>query len=103
MDNKVVARVSWIPTEQGGKKRFPLINYSTAAHFHYDVADRDWSVVLNIISNYDNYETLCNIEFLFPEKAPGNLLFVGSKFELYEHRKVADGEIIEIEKEEVMR
>ncbi|MDF9845534.1 MULTISPECIES: hypothetical protein [unclassified Paenibacillus] len=95
MDNKVIARINWIPTEQGGKKRFPLTKYSTAAHFHGDEEGQDWSVVLSIISNNDNYETLCSIKFLFPEKAPGHLLVAGNKFELYELGKVADGEIIE--------
>lgn len=95
MDNKAIARINWVPTEQGGKKRFPLTKYSTAAHFHADEEGQDWSVVLNIISNHDNYETICSMEFLFPEKAPDNLLVAGSKFELYELGKVADGEIIE--------
>lgn len=95
MDNKVIARINWVPTEEGGKKRFPLTKYSTAAHFQADMEGQDWSVVLSIISNHDSYETLCSIKFLFPEKAPRNLLVVGSKFVLYEFGKVADGEIIE--------
>ncbi|MBW7477843.1 hypothetical protein K0T92_24340 [Paenibacillus oenotherae] len=95
MDQKIIARINWVPTEQGGKKRFPLIEYSTAAQFLVDEVGQGWSVVLKIVSNHDNYETICDFSFLFPDRAPKRLLFVGSKFELYESKKVADGEIIE--------
>lgn len=97
MNIRVVAIVRWIPTEQGGKKRFPAQNaeYSTAAHFLDDEDGQDWSVVLKILSNHDNYEATCEFRFLFPERAPESLLFLGSKFELYEAKKVADGEIVE--------
>ncbi|MNZ90661.1 hypothetical protein D3C78_1096300 [compost metagenome] len=93
--NKIIARINWIPTEQGGKNFFPLIGYSTAAHFHADVEGQDWSIVLKVLSIQDNYESICGVSFLFPDRVPEFLLFIGSKFELYESKKVADGEIIE--------
>lgn len=91
-----MARIHWIPTEQGGKDRFPLTEYSTAAHFSSDVDGQDWSVVLKDISHHENYESVCSLSFLFQDQVPKNLVYVGSKFELFESRKVADGEIIRI-------
>lgn len=55
-----------------------------------------WSVVLKINSNYDDYITICDFCFLFPERAPQELVYIGSQFELFESRKVAEGEIIDI-------
>lgn len=93
--SKIIAKINWLPTESGGKDRFPLKNYSTAAHFYADVEGQDWSIALKVISNQDNYESICSFSFLFQDIAPKNLIFIGSKFELFESKKVADGEIIE--------
>ncbi|GAB6988154.1 hypothetical protein [Paenibacillus pini] len=95
MNKKIIARIRWVPTDQDGKKRFPLTEYSTAAHFHTDENGQDWSVVLKNFSSHNNYEMICDLCFLFPDNVPNRLLFIGSKFELYESKKVADGEIIE--------
>jgi hypothetical protein len=84
-----------VPTELGGKNRFPLHEYSTAAHFFDDEPNQDWSVVLKVESNLDNYVTICDFSFLFPERAPDKLIYIGSKFELIESGVVANGEIIE--------
>ncbi len=96
LQKKAKAKILWIPTEQGGKKRFPITEYSTAAHFQGDNPNEGWSVILKIESNLNNYVSICEFSFLFPERAPQTLVYVGSKFELYESRKVADGEIIEV-------
>ncbi|MWC29496.1 hypothetical protein [Paenibacillus sp. MMS18-CY102] len=95
MSKLVSAKINWVPTECGGKKRFPLREYSTAAHFHADEADRDWSVVLIMREHLDNYEMICDLAFLFEDAESSCLIYVGSTFELYESKKVADGIIIQ--------
>ncbi|MDQ8738841.1 hypothetical protein [Paenibacillus sp. LHD-38] len=96
MHRRVRAKIKWVPTEQGGKKRFPIKEYSTASHFLDDDPNQGWSVILKIELNMDNYVSICDFSFLFPERAPQTIIYVGSKFELFESRKVADGEIIEV-------
>ncbi|MNI85335.1 hypothetical protein D3C73_1423180 [compost metagenome] len=75
---------------------FPTVNteYSSAAHFLVDEEGKDWSVVLRVLFNPSYYESICEFRFLFPENAPTKLLINGSKFKLYESRKVADCEIV---------
>ncbi|MCD1260539.1 hypothetical protein B5M42_017190 [Paenibacillus athensensis] len=96
MFGKLTARINWIPTEQGGKNRFPIRDYSTVAHFLEDDPEQGWSVVLKIDANPESYMSICDLSFLFPERIPKNLIHVGSKFMLFESKKVADGEIIDI-------
>ncbi|MNI42026.1 hypothetical protein D3C73_962960 [compost metagenome] len=96
MKKKVTVRIQWVPTELGGKNRFPLKYYSTAAHFLTDDPEQDWSVYLVIESNQENYVTICDFRFNFSDRAPQSLIYIGSKFELFESGKVGDGEIIEI-------
>lgn len=96
MNKEVIVKVNWVSVEEGGKKRIPMTEYSTAAHFHCDEDGRDWSVILKFISHNGTNETTCSLNFLFPESAPQNLLNVGSKFDLFESKKVADGEIIKV-------
>ncbi|MFC3800978.1 hypothetical protein [Cohnella sp. GCM10012308] len=88
------ALITWIPTEKGGKRTFPSNYYSTAAHFRNDEPRQDWSVNLEVIKKIEKFKYLCYIEFLFPESAPSSLLVSGSKFELFEAKKVADGEVL---------
>jgi hypothetical protein len=90
------AKVHWLPVEDGGKKRLPIGKYSTAAHFLDDEAGQGWSVILQIESDEGNYVTVCDFGLLFPDRVPKALIYVGSKFELFEARKVAEGAIVEL-------
>lgn len=41
MNKEVIVKVNWVSAEDGGKKRIPITEYSTAAHFHSDEDGRD--------------------------------------------------------------
>jgi hypothetical protein len=98
MHKNIIARIRWVPTEQGGRKRLPSTGYSTAAQFLADEEGQGWSIILNMVDyKYENFETICGVSFLFPERVPNSVIYVGSKFELFEAKKVADGEIIDLE------
>lgn len=94
METRKKSLIYWVPTELGGKITFPTLKYSTAAHFLNDEPDNDWSVILEIIEKVEEYIYSCFISFLVPDKAPIHLLESGNKFELFESKKVADGEVL---------
>lgn len=99
INNAVKARVCWLKEEEGGRK-FPPPGprYSTVAKFE-DEKDtwlkEAWSLVLEFSGSPD--ESLCmttDVRFL-SEDGPMRLLHPGSKFELYEGRRlVARGEVL---------
>ena len=99
MSVKVKARIHWLPPEAGGRRETPPgPRYSTVARFEA-VKDRwpeeAWSIVAEIPGPPDASGCMIvNLWFLF-ENAPMDLLRPGSRFDLFEGRKlVAHGEVV---------
>lgn len=93
------ARIYWISENEGGRQKIPNSDsYSTVACFE-DIKniypDEAWSIVVNLKkAHVEDRTTVAEIKFLV-ELAPEKLLYSGSKFELYEGKKiVAFGEIL---------
>jgi hypothetical protein len=97
--HKVLAKIHWIPSSQGGRKYPPTgPQYSTVAHFEKTAAmwpREACSIVAEFIKETDDVSAvLAELRFLSPN-APSDLLETSSKFELFEgHRKVAHGEVL---------
>lgn len=94
MEQNISVKIHWVPTEQGGKDRFPLKEFLSVAHFIEDDCGIDWSVSLKVESNQDKYVSIGVLKFFFPERVSEKLLYVGSQFVLIESKIVANGEII---------
>jgi hypothetical protein len=100
---KIVASVTWIPAEAGGRE-FPPAGprYVTDARFREqseaDWLRESWSIVLEFISPLDEKNTqLANVRFLVPE-APIEWLYKSNRFSMYEGRKrTADCEILSVD------
>jgi hypothetical protein len=91
------AYVEWIPFEKGGRQKHLPENtrYCPIIVFPEEKTEDVWSAEILTNSINDNNESMIDISFLFPEKAPLRLLEPGIKFELYEGRKlVASGVIL---------
>lgn len=101
MSQCVRARIRWLSAKEGGRSAPPAgPRYSTAARFEGQVPNWEeeaWSLVAEFEGPVD--ETgwiLADVRFLVPERAPIDLLRVGSRFELMEGpRVVATGEVID--------
>lgn len=90
MQNVNRAKIYWISFENGGRKSPPKgSQYSTVARFE-DIKDKwpneAWSIVVDFIK-HDGSCSEGNIRFLV-EWAPNNLLYSGSKFDLFEGSKI---------------
>ncbi|MBB3110073.1 hypothetical protein FHS18_002140 [Paenibacillus phyllosphaerae] len=94
---RILAKISWLTPETGGKKKLPRDSYSTAAFFECSPSNEGWSLVLKPVSWIDDHTSICEFSFLFPVQAPRSLVYIGNKFVLYESSVVAYGEIIEIQ------
>ena len=100
MSRSVLAKVYWIPPEQGGRTSLPTgKRYSTLARFTQDAdtwLQEAWSILLEFDeppADQGN-PSLAKARFL-AEKAPGDRLQLGCAFALYEgHKKVAMVEIV---------
>ena len=95
-----LARIDWLPTEQGGRAAPPLgPRYSTSVRFE-DWAPgpegANWSLVVEMIDrSVDSMTWTANVHFLF-EEAPSESLKAGTRFEWYEGKKcVARGTILQ--------
>lgn len=103
MKQIVRARIRWIPSEAGGRDAPPTgPRYSTVARFEDDASH--WpNVAWSIVAEFDkppteSQEIIARIWLLAHDKpdAPQYLLRPGSRFELFEGRKlVATGEVID--------
>jgi hypothetical protein len=92
------ARICWNPDSQADRRNYPVGHrYIAPARFEeeYDKFDKEaWSLVVTVESSTLAFPcTAARVEFLVPE-APSHLLHVGSRFELFEGRPVATGEVI---------
>jgi len=94
------ARIWWLKPEEGGRSSPPPgPDYSTVARFE-TLADSwphvAWSIVLAISGPADADGMMeVGIRMLAAENAPSELLSRGSRFDLFEGRKlVASGEVL---------
>jgi len=97
-DRKVIARISWLSAEEGGRRHPPKgPSYSTVARFENDDGNwpnEAWSIVAEFEQPVDSSSVIAEIRFLAP-KGPSHLLDPGRKFELFEGRSlVARGEVL---------
>jgi len=101
MRRQVNVEIYWFTQAEGGRKDPPTgSTYSTVAKFDA-IKDRwpeeAWSVVIkfDLLAGSDKInETSGKLRFL-SEEAPINLLYPGSKFELFEgKRRVAMGKVL---------
>lgn len=103
MIKKANAKINWIPYKKGGRQNLPSgKRYSTVAKFK-DIESKwpneAWSIVAEFIkTDKESFYSIVEIKFLAEEDAPQYLLYPGSKFELFEGRKlVAYGEVLPTE------
>lgn len=99
MTGMVRARLRWLSAAEGGRAAPPTgPRYSTVARFEdaADWPDRAWSIVAEFHGSLDASGTIeVDLSFLAPDNAPAALLHVGSRFELFEGRRlVAKGEVL---------
>ena len=99
MTKTVKANMYWMTEGEGGRKTIPDSDkYSTVACFE-DIkgkySDEAWSVVIDLKNaDKDGRNVTAQIRFLV-EWAPNELLCSGSKFELFEGKKLVEkGEIL---------
>lgn len=94
---KFTAKISWLTAFEGGRTNvIPFNTNEYAPLIRIEGSDGYWSLVVNNYERVDNVTTIATIYYLFPEKAPNNLV-TGITFDLYEgNRKVAFGEIVGI-------
>lgn len=91
----VKTQIHWIPLAEGGRKNIPAgSQYAPVAKF--EELSEVWSVVLNFEGAPDSEGNSCaDLRFLVEENAPKQVLYLGSRFELYEGpKRVATGQII---------
>lgn len=103
MKKIVKARIHWLSSDAGGRAAPPTgPRYSTVARFEADTSD--WSdIAWSIVAEFDvpptaSQETIARIWLLAHDRpgAPEHFLRPGSRFELFEGRKlVATGEVID--------
>jgi hypothetical protein len=98
-NRKIMARINRVSADEGGRKHPPLgPRYSTAARFEKAASQwpqEAWSVVAEFTKASDDSSCVeAELRLLAPD-APAHLLDPGSKFELYEGRRlVARGEVL---------
>ncbi len=98
-ERKAIAKISWVPAAEGGPESMSLeCRYSTAARFHNEAEKwpkEAWSLGVEFSKELQcSFDVIAEVSFLSPD-APAHLLAVGSRFELYEGRRlVACGEIL---------
>jgi hypothetical protein len=91
MANEIRAMLSWVPFEKGGRRSAPPgPTYSTLVRFQEDKGwpATAWSLSVDYIRSYAGGQYLyARVSFLSPD-APSDLLHEGSRFELYEGRRL---------------
>lgn len=99
MNQSVRARIQWVSPENGGRQSPPTDpRYSTVARFE-DIKDKwpneAWSIVAEFLEEMNSTRSvIVDLRFLV-ENGPKNLLYPGSKFDLFEGpRLVAKGEVL---------
>lgn len=96
---RVKAEISWVPKNEGGRDSPPLgPRYITVARFEEEkekYPKEAWSLVVEFSRMAsESHELIADVSFLMDD-APDYLLHPGSKFDLFEGRKlVAKGEVI---------
>jgi len=100
MGKSVVAKIHWVPAEEGGRTSLPTgKKYSTIARFPEDTGmwlQEAWSIVLEFDEppSAQGNPSMAKARFL-AGKAPVDRLKSGRTFELYEgNKKVAMVEIV---------
>jgi hypothetical protein len=93
------AKIFWLPEIEGGRKSPPPgPQYITVARFADDKdnwPDEAWSLIIEFDELSEERPCMITEVRFLVEDAPSHLLYPGSKFELYEGRKlVAKGEVI---------
>ena len=92
MSQSVLARVHWIPAEEGGRAFLPTGNqYATVSRFIEDAdawLQEAWSTVLEFDEppSVQGNPSIARARFL-AEQAPADRLKPGHAFELYEGKK----------------
>ena len=101
MNKSILAKVHWIPSEEGGRTSLPTSKrYATVSRFAEDTSawlQEAWSIVLEFDEppSAQGNPSIARARFL-AEKAPVDRLKPGQAFELYEGtKKVARVEIVE--------
>jgi hypothetical protein len=98
MTRKVYARITWVLSDAGGRKKIPGGPiYSAPARFE-DLEGRPleemWSVVIKLPTPNDSLSIITEM-WLLSKNAPLELLHPGSLFDIYEGEKhVATGEVL---------
>src|SRR4051812_31243296 len=91
MGKTAKALVSWVPASKGGRKAPPTgPSYSTLVRFQDDPTwpEHAWSLKLEVIHTFAGGQFVyAKVQFL-TEEAPQDLLHSGSRFELYEGRRM---------------
>jgi hypothetical protein len=91
MNEQVTAMISWVAAEKGGRSAIPSgPTYSTLVRFDEDKdwPTQAWSATLDFIRSYAGGQYLyARVSFLSSD-APVQLLHEGSRFQLYEGRKL---------------
>jgi hypothetical protein len=96
--NTATAQIRWLSEDEGGRKILPSgLRYVTVARF-LDIADRWPEVAWSLVVEFDELPhpeaMTAIIRFLAPT-GPSELLYRGSRFELFEGgRIVAQGEVM---------
>jgi len=91
MADEIKAMLSWVPFEKGGRKLRPSgPTYSTLVRFDEDDSwpAETWSLRMEFIRSYaDGKYVYARVSFVSPD-APQGLLHEGSRFQLYEGRRL---------------
>jgi hypothetical protein len=91
MDKQATVMLSWVPPGKGGRKVFPPgPTYSSVVRFDEDKdwPTKPWSLCVEFIRSYASGKYVyARVKFLLPD-APHELLHEGSRFQLYEGRKL---------------
>jgi hypothetical protein len=100
MSKSVLAKIYWVPPEEGGRTALPTgKTYATMSRFPEDLGawlQEAWSIVLEFEAppSAQGNPSIARARFL-AEKAPVDRLQPGRVFELYEgKKKVAKAEIV---------
>ena len=100
MSHKVLASIRWVTPAEGGRKTPPRVpRYSTVARFETTAASwpaEAWSIVAEFMERLDNCSGVLAEVWLLTPDAPAHLLKTGSRFDLFEGRRlVAHGEVLQ--------
>lgn len=95
MPKSVAAEICWLSKKEGGRDHPPVQRIRSVAVFEDICPNDSWSVDIILgQQTSENYCYLCNLTIIFDENAPAEIFVQGSKFSLYENKKVANGIIL---------